>query len=111
MRKVSDLRRFAAKFAVSLHVQPTLRRLLYAILPIRGRGATMHSLLFRCPTSGHALDTGLDINIHRGGLQHVQPITLQVLCPLCGYRHVWKIADGWIREPQRGQPTGEWRQI
>jgi hypothetical protein len=70
----------------------------------------MNPLVFQCPKTGQPLDTGLDITVHRAGLQQVQPITLLVLCPLCGNRHVWKLADGWIREPRRGQRTGEWRE-
>jgi hypothetical protein len=69
----------------------------------------MNRLFFQCPTTGHPLDTGLDIAVHRGTLRHVQPITLLMVCPLCGHRHVWKIADGWLREPQRGEITGAWR--
>ncbi len=71
----------------------------------------MNPLVFQCPKTGHKLDTGLDIHIHRPSLRNVQPITLQVLCPLCGNRHVWKLADGWIREPRPQQRTGEWRQV
>ncbi len=71
----------------------------------------MNPLVFQCPKTGRALDVGLDIQIHRGSLQNVQPITLRVLCPLCGSMHVWKIADGWIREPRPAQRTGEWRQL
>jgi hypothetical protein len=41
----------------------------------------------------------------------VQQITLLVLCPLCGHRHVWKLADGWIREPRPAQRTGAWRPL
>jgi hypothetical protein len=71
----------------------------------------MNPLSFQCPKTGRWLDMGLDIEIHSAGLRHVQPITLQVLCPLCGNRHVWKLADGWIREPQPFQRTGEWRTL
>jgi hypothetical protein len=71
----------------------------------------MNPLVFQCPKTGYALDTGLDIQVHRASLQSVQPITLHMHCPLCGNRHVWKIADGWIREPRPNQRTGEWRAL
>jgi hypothetical protein len=71
----------------------------------------MNPLVFKCPKTGSPLDTGIDIQIHRATLQNVQPITLRVLCPLCNNMHVWKIADGWIREPRPAQRTGEWRQL
>lgn len=71
----------------------------------------MNPLMFRCPTTGYALDIGLDVQVHGAALQKVQPITLLVLCPLCGHRHVWKLADGWIREPRPAQRTGAWRPL
>jgi hypothetical protein len=71
----------------------------------------MNPLVFRCPQTGDPVDTGLDIHIHRPSLQSVQPITLLVHCPHCGHRHVWKLADGWIREPRHAQRTGEWRPL
>ena len=91
--------------------QPNLY-LLYVISP-KGRigSVAMNPLVFRCPKTGDPLDTGLDIHIHRTSLQIVQPITLLMLCPHCGNRHVWKLADGWLREPRRAQQTGEWRPL
>jgi hypothetical protein len=78
---------------------------------LRARRKAMNPLVFRCPKSGQELDTGLDIHIHRASLRSIQPITLRVLCPLCGSMHVWKLADGWIREPRPAQRTGEWRSL
>lgn len=69
----------------------------------------MNPLVFCCPQTGKELDTGLDIHIHRPSLQSVQPITLLIHCPHCDSRHVWKVADGWLREPRREQRTGAWR--
>jgi hypothetical protein len=71
----------------------------------------MNPLVFHCPQTGRPLDTGLDIHVHRPALQSVQPISLVVHCPHCDSRHVWKLADGWLREPRPGQPTGEWREM
>jgi hypothetical protein len=71
----------------------------------------MNPLVFRCPKTGHPVDTGLDIHIHRPGLQSVQPISLVVHCPHCDTRHVWKLADGWLREPRPAQQTGAWREL
>jgi predicted RNA-binding Zn-ribbon protein involved in translation (DUF1610 family) len=69
----------------------------------------MHPLVFECPNTGAQLDTGLDITVHHRALQSMQPITLQLICPLCGKQHVWKLADGWLCEPRRGEITGAWR--
>jgi hypothetical protein len=69
----------------------------------------MNHLVFECPKTGQTLDTGLEIVVNRSVLRHVQPITLLLVCPLCGHQHVWKLADGWLREPQRGESTGAWR--
>jgi hypothetical protein len=71
----------------------------------------MNPLVFRCPRTGYPLDTGLDIHIHRPSLQSVQPISLVVHCPHCDSRHIWKLADGWLREPRPAQPIGEWREL
>jgi predicted RNA-binding Zn-ribbon protein involved in translation (DUF1610 family) len=71
----------------------------------------MNPLVFRCPQTGDLVDTGLDIHIHRPTLENVQPITVLVHCPHCGHRHVWKLADGWIREPRLAQRTGQWRPL
>ena len=46
----------------------------------------MNPLMFRCPTTGYELDIGLDIQVHGATLQKVQPVTLLVICPLCGHR-------------------------
>jgi hypothetical protein len=72
----------------------------------------MNHLVFHCPNTGYRLDTGLEIAVNRGALRQVQPITLLLLCPLCGNRHVWKLADGWLCEPQRSEKiTGPWRPV
>ena len=71
----------------------------------------MNPLVFQCPNTGQFIDTGLDIHIRRASLQRVQPITLLLLCPLCGSQHVWKLADGWISDPRPAPTTGPWRPI
>ena len=68
-------------------------------------------LVFRCPQTGYTVDTGLDIHVHRPILQQIQPVTFLGHRPHCGSRHVWKLADGWLREPRRAQRTGEWRPL
>lgn len=71
----------------------------------------MNPLAFTCPKTGWPIDSGLEIGLNRSSLQDVQPITLRIVCPHCGKPHVWKLADGWIREPQPGSQYGEWRAV
>ena len=69
----------------------------------------MNALIFSCPKTEQPIDVGLDIAVR--SLQDVQPITIRLVCPLCHAPHVWKLADGWIREPRATTPLGEWRAL
>jgi hypothetical protein len=71
----------------------------------------VHPLAFTCPKTGWPVESGLEIGVNRASLQEVQPVTLRLVCPHCGKAHVWKLADGWIREPQAGSQYGEWRAV
>ena len=73
--------------------------------------AAMNALVFLCPGTGREIDTGMDVKIDFGRLANVQPITVRLLCPHCHKAHVWKIADGWIREPRAADRYGEWRRL
>ena len=58
----------------------------------------MNALMFLCPKTLREVDTGLVINL--GKLRRVQPVTVRLLCPLCGNAHKWKLSDGLLDEPQ-----------
>jgi hypothetical protein len=57
----------------------------------------MNALMFECPTTGHLIDTGIEINY--ASLRKVQPVTVRLFCPRCGCPHEWKLSDGLIKEP------------
>jgi hypothetical protein len=65
--------------------------------------------MFSCPKTGRPIDAGIGIAVHRRALADVQPVTIRLVCPQCHNAHVWKLADGWIREPQAMSPFGAWR--
>jgi hypothetical protein len=64
----------------------------------------MNPLMFHCPSTGRAIEAGIDINY--ASLRKVQPVTLRLLCPFCDRPHEWKLLDGWIGEPtDRNRPN------
>jgi hypothetical protein len=73
--------------------------------------AAMNALVFSCPKTGREIDPGIDIAVRRRALENVQPVTIRLVCPQCNSAHVWKLADGWIREPQAMSQFGAWRAV
>jgi len=71
----------------------------------------MNPLVFSCPRTAQPIDVGLDIAVHSRSLQAVQPVTIRLVCPVCGAPHVWKLADGWLREPRPLSQFGAWRAL
>lgn len=69
----------------------------------------MNPLVFSCPKTEQPIDIGLDIALHARSLQAVQPLTIRLVCPLCHAPHVWKLADGFLREPRAQSQFGAWR--
>lgn len=57
----------------------------------------MNPILFRCPDTGRDVDVGLGIDYR--ALRNVQPVSVRLMCPLCGRPHEWKLSDAWIKEP------------
>jgi hypothetical protein len=57
----------------------------------------MNALMFECPTTGHAIETGIQINY--ASLRKVQPVTVRLFCPRCNRPHEWKLSEGLIKDP------------
>ena len=55
----------------------------------------MNALMFECPTTGHFIETGIEINYD--SLRKVQPVTVRLLCPRCERPHEWKLSEGLIK--------------
>jgi hypothetical protein len=71
----------------------------------------MNPLVFSCPKTGLEIDAGITIAVHRRALENVQPVTIRLMCPRCASAHVWKLADGWVREPLAASQFGAWRAL
>lgn len=71
----------------------------------------MNPLVFSCPKTGRQIDAGIAVAVDRRTLEDVQPVTIRLVCPQCNSAHVWKLADGWIREPQAMSQFGAWRAL
>jgi hypothetical protein len=56
----------------------------------------MNALMFECPTTGHFIETGIEINY--AILRKVQPVTVRLFCPRCELPHEWKLSEGLISE-------------
>jgi len=56
----------------------------------------MNALMFKCPTTGHFIETGIEINY--ASLRKVQPVTVRLLCPRCEHPHEWKLSEGLIND-------------
>jgi hypothetical protein len=52
----------------------------------------MNTLMFECPTTGHSIDTGIEINY--ASLRKVQPVTVRLFCPRCGRPHEMETVRG-----------------
>ena len=73
----------------------------------------MNPLLFECPTTRRPIEVGIAIDY--ASLRHVQPVTIDLVCPLCDDTHEWKLHEGWIREPAEAHqppapPLAVWKQ-
>jgi hypothetical protein len=54
----------------------------------------MEHLIFLCPTTGHAIDSGVESEIST--LLRIREQTVRALCPACGERHEWPVRDAFL---------------
>jgi len=67
-------------------------------------GAKMSELMIRCPSTGEAISTG--INIDSRSFRALPDVASRSHCPKCGLDHVWWKREAWLD----GQDTltGAW---
>jgi len=54
----------------------------------------MESLVFICPNTGRAIDSGISTNLE--SLSGVQDLKLELKCPHCARRHRFLIKNGHL---------------
>ena len=54
----------------------------------------MEHLFFVCPKTARTIDSGIETDL--GTLLRIKTETIEVVCPICGERHEWRIADAHL---------------
>jgi hypothetical protein len=54
----------------------------------------MEHLIFVCPTTGRAVDSGVETEI--GTLLRIREQTVRVHCSACGTCHEWRVRDAFL---------------
>ncbi len=54
----------------------------------------MEHLIFVCPATGRAIDSGVESEIST--LLRIREQTVRALCPACGERHEWPVRDAFL---------------
>ena len=63
----------------------------------------MEHLIFVCPSTGRAVDSGVESEI--GTLLRIRQQSVRVLCPACGGWHPWPVRDAFLAKAAR-HPLG-----
>lgn len=56
----------------------------------------MESLIFRCPSTGKPVDSGIETEI--GTLLRIRRAMARSRCPACGEIHEWPVRDAYLAE-------------
>lgn len=64
----------------------------------------MGTLMIKCPNTGSAISTGIQIN--RSTFNNMPVFFGRTLCPICQTQHEWFARAAWVQEPKArgGQP-------
>ncbi len=54
----------------------------------------MEHLIFVCPATGRAVDSGVESEIST--LLRIREQTVRALCPACGGQHEWPVRDAFL---------------
>ena len=57
----------------------------------------MGILMIRCPTTGHAISTGIAVD--RESFSATPVFYSQAFCPFCRTEHEWFAKEAWVDEP------------
>jgi hypothetical protein len=68
----------------------------------------MSSLMIRCPNTGRAVST--EIEIEPGVFRQLPNIGARMHCPVCGQDHAWQTGEAWLagepRQVETPRPAG-----
>jgi hypothetical protein len=64
--------------------------------PGHAAGSRMSTVMIRCPHTGRAISTGIEIDLD--SFRSLPTVGSQVECPACGGHHVWKPSDAWLSQ-------------
>jgi hypothetical protein len=67
----------------------------------------MGLVMFRCPETGRAVSTGIEID--RATFRSMPVFFSRTYCPLCRLAHEWFAKDAWVCDPvlAESDPEGE----
>ena len=54
----------------------------------------MDRLTFVCPNTGRDVDAGIETELQT--LLRIKDETIRIVCPVCGERHEWRVADAQL---------------
>ena len=57
----------------------------------------MDRLTFVCPNTGRDVDAGIETELQT--LLRIKGETIRIICPVCGERHEWRVADAQLATP------------
>jgi hypothetical protein len=68
--------------------------------------STMPMLMIKCPTTGEAVPTGIEVELD--SFVQLPGIHSSLDCPACGAQHIWHPRDGWLagHTTPHGEPGG-----
>lgn len=58
----------------------------------------MGALMIKCPNTGSAISTGLQMN--RSTFNNMPVFFGRTLCPICQTQHEWFARAAWVQEPK-----------
>lgn len=59
----------------------------------------MGIVMVRCPATGRAISTGIQID--RSSFNSTPVFYSQTFCPLCQVEHQWFATEAWVQEPRQ----------
>jgi hypothetical protein len=70
----------------------------------KASGKKMADLMIKCPSSGRAVTTGIEID--QTTFEQLPNVSSGMSCPACGGHHFWRKADAWLADgPEPGGQT------
>jgi hypothetical protein len=67
-----------------------------------GTGGAMAMVMIKCPSSGHAVSTGIELEAQT--FIRLPDVGSEMRCAACGGRHIWQKGDAWLSDGSAGSP-------